>query len=152
MEAVRAKANRGKYNRDGQRYPSDLMDAERAYVEPLIPPAKHDGRRCEVDLREVVNDLLYVLGTGCQWQIVPKGLPLKRTLFSYFGLWDWDGTLGRLHEELNVKCRDAAGRQASSMATIIDSQSVKWAKKETLHRPMRARRSRARRGISLSIR
>ena len=149
------KANRGKYNRDGQRYPSDLTDAEWAYVEPLIPPAKHGGRRREVDIREVVNGLLYVLSTGCQWRAVPKDLPPKSTLFSYFDLWNWDGTLGRLHEELYVKCREAAGREASPTAAIIDSQSVKGAEKggvaSTRAGMMRGKRSRARSGISLSI-
>ena len=69
------KANRGKYNRDGMRYPSDLTDAEWALVEPLIPPAKHGGRKREIDMREVLNGLLYVLSTGCQWRAVPKDLP-----------------------------------------------------------------------------
>lgn len=123
------KANRGKYNRDGLRYPSDLTDAEWGLVEPLIPPAKRGGRRREVDVREVVNGLLYVLSTGCQWRAVPKDLPPKSTLFSYFDLWNWDGTLGRIHQELYVKCREAMGREASPTAAIIDSQSVKGAEK-----------------------
>src|SRR3546814_13061647 len=72
------KANRGKYIRDGLRYPSDLTDAEWGLVEPLIPPAKRGGRRREVDVREVLNGLLYVLSTGCQWRAVPKELPPKR--------------------------------------------------------------------------
>ena len=80
------KANRGKYNRDGLRYPSDLTDAEWALVEPLIPPAKRGGRKREVDVREVLNGLLYVLSTGCQWRVVPKDLPPKSTPFSYFDL------------------------------------------------------------------
>ncbi|WP_442873146.1 IS5 family transposase [Aurantimonas sp. A3-2-R12] len=123
------KANRGKYNRDGLRYPSDLTDAEWELVEPLIPPAKRGGRRREVNVREVLNGLLYVLSTGCQWRAVPKDLPPKSTLFSYFDLWNWDGTLGRLHEELYVKCREVMGREASPTAAIIDSQSVKSAEK-----------------------
>ncbi|MHA6646244.1 transposase, partial [Mesorhizobium sp. A623] len=75
------KANRGKYNRDGLRYPSDLTNAEWGLVEPLIPPAKRGGRRREVDVREVLNGLLYVLSTGCQWRAVPKDLPPRSTLF-----------------------------------------------------------------------
>lgn len=149
------KANRGKYSRDGLRYPSDLTDAEWALVEPLIPPAKHGGRRREVNVREVLNGLLYVLSTGCQWRAVPKDLPPKSTLFSYFDLWNWDGTLGRLHEELYVKCREAMGREASPTAAVIDSQSVKGAEKggvaSTRAGMMRGKRSRARNGISLSI-
>jgi transposase len=140
------KANRGKYNRDGLRYPSDLTDAEWALVEPLIPPAKRGGRRREVNVREVLNGLLYVLSTGCQWRAVPKDLPPKSTLFSYFDLWNWDGTLGRIHQELYVKCREAMGREASPTAAVIDSQSVKGAEKgglvSTRAGMMRGRRSR----------
>ena len=150
------KANRGKYNRDGLRYPSDLTDAEWGLVEPLIPPAKRGGRRREVDVREVVNGLLYVLSTGCQWRAVPKDLPPKSTLFSYFDLWNWDGTLGRIHQELYVKCREAMGREVSPTAAIIDSQSVKGAEKggrgSTQRAMTRAKRSRARSGISSSTR
>lgn len=150
------KANRGKYDRDGLRYPSDLTDGEWELVEPLIPPAKRGGRRREVDVREVLNGLLYVLSTGCQWRAVPKDLPPKSTLFSYFDLWNWDGTLGRIHQELYVKCREAMGREASPTAAIIDSQSVKGAEKggvaSTRAGMMRGRRSRVRNGISLSTR
>jgi transposase len=150
------KTNRGKYNRDGLRYPSDLTDEEWALVEPLIPPAKRGGRRREVNVREVLNGLLYVLSTGCQWRAVPKDLPPKSTLFSYFDLWNWDGTLGLIHQELYVKCREAMGREASPTAAIIDSQSVKSAEKggvaSTRAGMMRGKRSRARSGISLSIR
>lgn len=148
------KANRGKYNRDGLRYPSDLTDAEWELVQPLIPPAKRGGRRREVDVREVVNGLLYVLSTGCQWRAVPKDLPPKSTLFSYFDLWNWDGTLGRIHEQLYVKCRATAGREASPTAAIIDSQSIKSAEKggaaSTRAGMMRGKRSKARSAISLS--
>jgi transposase len=156
MEAMWTKANRGKYNRDGLRYPSDLTDAEWGLVEPLIPPAKRGGRRREVDAREVLNGLLYVLSTGCQWRAAPKDLPPKSTLFSYFDLWNWDGTLGRIHQELYVKCREAMGREASPTAAIIDSQSVKGAEKggvvSTRAGMMRGRRSKARSAISSSIR
>jgi transposase len=156
METMWTKTNRGKYNRDGLRYPSDLTDEEWALVEPLIPPAKRGGRRREVDVREVLNGLLYVLSTGCQWRAVPKDLPPKSTLFSYFDLWNWDGTLGRIHQELYVKCREAMGREASPTAAVIDSQSVKSAEKggvaSTRAGMMRGKRSRARSGIFSSIR
>ena len=128
------KATRGKYHRDGLRYPSDLTDAEWELVEPLIPPAKGGARKREVDVREVLNGLLYLLSRGChQWRAVPKDLPPKSTLFSYFDLWNWDGTLDRIHQELYVKCREAMAREASPTAAIIDSQSVKSAEKEALH-------------------
>ena len=63
-------ANRAHYERKGRRYPSDLTDAEWSYVAPLIPPAKRGGRRREVDVREVLNGIMYVLSTGCQWAYV----------------------------------------------------------------------------------
>ncbi len=73
--------NRGLYERKGARYPRDLSDAEWALIAPLIPPlippAKRGGRRREVDVREVMNGVLYVLETGCQWRALPKDLPPK---------------------------------------------------------------------------
>jgi len=148
--------NRGRYDRSKLRYPSDLTDEEWAQVEPLLPPAKRGGAKRTVNLREVVNGLLYVLSTGCQWRAIPQDLPPKSTVYDYFDLWDWDGTLNRIHWELYVKCREQAGREASPTAAIIDSQSVKSAEKggpaSTLAAMTRARRSRARSGISSSIR
>lgn len=67
--------NRTRYERDKLRYPSDLTDEEWSLIEPLIPPAKHGGRHRKVDPREIVNGLMYVLSTGCQWRYVPKDLP-----------------------------------------------------------------------------
>jgi transposase len=121
--------NRAKYNRDWLRYPSDLTDAEWAHVAPLIPPAKRGGRKRSVDIREVVNGIMYVLSTGCQWRYVPKDLPPRSTLFDYFDLWTWDGTLERIHHALYLQCREAMGREPSPTACIIDSQSVKSAEK-----------------------
>lgn len=128
------------------------MGADRAFD----PPAKRGGRRREVDVREVLDGLLYVLSTGCKLRAVPKDLPPKSTLFSYFDLWNWDGTLGRIHQELYVKCREAMGREASPTVAIIDSQSVKGAEKGgvglTRAGMMRARRSKAGNAVSSSIR
>lgn len=146
--------NRGRYDRSKLRYPSDLTDEEWAVVEPLIPAGKRGGGKRTVILREVVNGLMYVLSTGCQWRAVPKDLPPRSTLFGYFDLWNWDGTLGRIHAELYVKCREAMGREASPTAAVIDSQSVKGAEKgglaSTRAGMMRGKRSRGRSGISLS--
>jgi len=148
--------NRTRYDRSKLRYPSDLSDAEWALVEPLIPPGKRGGGKRTVLLREVVNGLMYILSTGCQWRAVPKDLPPKSTLFDYFDLWNWDGTLDRIHQELYVKCREAMGREASPTAAIIDSQSVKGAEKggprSTRAGMTRGKRSRARSGISSSTR
>jgi transposase len=121
--------NRYRYDRDKLRYPSDLTDAEWAYVVPLIPPAKRGGGKRTVNLREVVNGVMYVLSTGCQWRYIPKDLPPRSTVNGYFCLWNWDGTLERIHHALYVQCRESAGREASPTAAIIDSQSVKSAEK-----------------------
>ena len=67
--------NRSRYERRGLRYPSDMTDAEWALIAGMIPPAKRGGNARTVNLREVVNGLLYVLGTGCQWRAIPKDLP-----------------------------------------------------------------------------
>jgi len=72
---------------------------------------------------------MYILSTGCQWRAIPKDLPARSTLYDYFDLWSYDGTLERLHEALYVKCREQAGREASPTAAILDSQSVKSAEK-----------------------
>ena len=86
----------------------------------------------------------------------PKDLPPRSTLYDYFDLWSYDGTLDRLHEALYVKCREQAGRDASPTAAILDSQSVKSAEKggvaSTRMALMRARKSKARSGIFLSTR
>jgi transposase len=121
--------NRPRYNRDKLRYPSDLTNEEWGHVEPLIPPAKRGGRRREVDERELLNGLLYVLSTGCQWRYIPRDLPPRSTLFDYFQRWEYDGTLLKIHYELYQKCRELVDRQASPTACIIDSQSVKSAEK-----------------------
>src|SRR5208337_4599954 len=96
--------------RHGLRYPSDLTDAEWAVVEPMIPPAKRGGRPRDVNVREVLNAIFYVLSTD---------LPPKSTAHYYFMLWDWDGTLARIHHALYVATRERAGREASPSAAII---------------------------------
>jgi hypothetical protein len=75
--------NRGRYDRSKLRYPSDLTDDEWAHVELLIPPAKRGGNKRHVDVREVMNGIMYILSTGCQWRAVPKDLPPRSTLFDY---------------------------------------------------------------------
>ena len=113
--------NRGRYDRSKLRYPSDLTDEEWALVEPLISPAKRGGNRRTVSVRGVVNGLMYVLSSGCQWRAIPKDLPPRSTVYDYFDLWSWDGTLDRIHDALYARCREAASREASPTAAIIDS-------------------------------
>ena len=111
------------------RYPSDLTDAEWALIASFVPPARRGGRRREVDMRQVLNGVFYVLSTGCQWSALPKDLPPKSTVHDYFILLDRSGALERMHEALYVAAREREGRQASPTAAIIDSQSVKGAEK-----------------------
>ena len=80
-------------------------------------------------MREVMNGIMYILSTGCQWRAIPKDLPPRSTLYDYFDLWSWDGTLERIHHALFVECREREEREASPTAAIIDSQSVKSAEK-----------------------
>ncbi|HXZ22369.1 MAG TPA: IS5 family transposase [Pseudolabrys sp.] len=121
--------NRARYDRSKLRYPSDLTDDEWGLVEPLIPPGKTGGGKRTVIMREVVNGLMYILSTGCQWRAIPKDLPPKSSVYDYFDLWTYDGTLERIHYALYEHCRERAQREASPTAAIIDSQSVKSAEK-----------------------
>jgi transposase len=143
--------NRPRYNRDRLRYPSDVTDAEWSHIAPLIPPGKRGGGKRRVDLREVMNGIMYILSTGCQWRAIPKDLPARSTLYDYFDLWSWDGTLERIHHALYVECREQEERETSPTAAIIDSQSVKSAEKggRTSIRmaTMPEKRSRARNGM-----
>ena len=148
--------NRGRYDRSRLRYPSDLTDDEWSLVEPLIPPAKRGGNKRHVNLREVLNGLMYILSTGCQWRALPKDLPPRSVVLGVAALRLPDGTLDHIHHSLFVRCRETEGREASTTAAIIDSQSVKSAEKggRRLIRPVttRERKSKARSGTFLSIR
>jgi len=121
--------NRQRYDRSELRYPSDLTEEEWSHIEPLIPPAKRGGRKRTVDVQSVMNAVMYVLSTGCQWRALPKDFPCYSTVWSYFNLWSYDRTLERVHHELFVKCRELENHEASPTAAIIDSQSVKGAEK-----------------------
>jgi len=142
--------------RDGLRYPSDMTDAEWAIVEPMIPPARHGGRKRSVNVREVLNGIFYILWTGCQWKALPKDLPPKSTVHDYLELWNWDGTLERIHHTLYVAVREQEGHEASPTAAIVDSQTAKGTQKgrllSTLRATTRARRSRVASGTSWSTR
>src|SRR5262245_8796485 len=143
-------------DRSGLRYPSDLTDSEWAIVEPMIPPARHGGRKRSVSVREVLNGIFYILWTGCQWKALPKDLPPKSTVHDYLELWNWDGTLERIHHALYVAVREQEGREASPTTAIIDSQTAKGAQKgglgSILRATTRARRSKVASRTSLSTR
>ena len=89
--------NRPRYKRDHLRYPSDLTDDEWGLVGPLIPAGKRGGGKRRVDIREVMNGVMYVLSTGCQWRYLPKDLPPRSTVNRYFCDWSYEGTLDRIH-------------------------------------------------------
>ena len=121
--------NRPRYDRSKLRYPSDLTDEEWALIGPLIPPAKKGGNKRTVDVRAVVDGVMYILSTGCQWAALPKDLPPRSTVNDYLRCLNDDRTLDRIHHALYVQCRERAEREASPTAAIIDSQSVKSAEK-----------------------
>ena len=121
--------NRPKYDRSKLRYPSDLTDEEWSIIGPMIPLAKRGGNKRTVDERAVLNGVMYILSTGCQWAALPKDLPPRSTVNDYFCLWSYNGTLENIHHALYVKCREQAEREASPTACIIDSQSVESAEK-----------------------
>ena len=106
-------------------YPSDLTVDQWLVLEPMIPPEKHGGRHREVDMREIINAILYVLRTGCPWRHLPHDFPPWGTVHYYFWLWSNDGTWARIHDRLREMVRVEAGREAEPSAAIIDSQSVK---------------------------
>lgn len=115
---------RAQYRRDGLRYTSDLTDGEWAVIAPLMPARRHLGRPREVDLREVVNAILYIASSACQWRALPKDLPAYSTAQGYFYRWRDDGTWHEIVAELVVLARQALGRSDVASAGIIDSQSV----------------------------
>ena len=124
------------YDRKGLRYPTDLTDADWALARPFIDvPQRGSGQR-RVDLREGLNAVFYILGTGCQWRALPKDLPPRSTVHDYFVRWQCDGTLGRLHHALYEQARELAGKEASPTTAIVDSQSVKGAERGGV-RPIR---------------
>lgn len=121
--------NRSRYDRGQLRYPSDLTDDEWALIEPLIPAAKPGGNTRTVIVRNIVDGIMYILSTGCQWSALPKDLPPRSTVNDYMRRWADDRTLDRIHHALYLACREQAKRDASPTAAIIDSQSVKSAEK-----------------------
>ena len=112
-------------------YPSDLTEAEWALLAPLLERCRRDGRGRprQIERREVLNAIFYVLRTGCQWRYLPEGFPNWNTVYWYFARWTDDGTWERINDQLRRELRIQHGRDAEPSAAIIDSQSVKTTEK-----------------------
>src|SRR5918912_1659715 len=112
-----------------RRYPSDLRDREWALLAALLPVSAGYGRPRLVDLRGVINGILYVLWTGCQWRALPSEYPHWNTVYGYFRRWRQDGTWEWLHDQLRRQVRVASGRSPEPSAGSVDSQSVPTAER-----------------------
>jgi putative transposase len=119
------KTTRKQYRRDGLRYASDLTDAEWKLIVRLLPKPRRVGRPREVDLRVVLNAILYLLATGCQWRALPKDFPPFTTVQYYFYHWRDTQLWRRINRALLVRARRAVGRKPTPSAGVIDSQTVK---------------------------
>jgi putative transposase len=119
------KITREQYRRDGLRYASDMKDEEWKVLAPLLPKRRRVGRPREVDLRAVVNAILYILATSCQWRALPKDFPPRSTVQYYFYEWRDRRIWRPINRILVERVRRAAGRNAVPSAGVIDSQSVK---------------------------
>lgn len=110
-----------------KRYPSDLTDEQWELIEKLIPPACRGGRPRETNMREVVNAILYLTRSGCQWDMLPHDLPSKSTTYENFAAWRDNGVWQRMLDVLRGAIRhlEAPSEQIDPSAASIDSQTVK---------------------------
>jgi putative transposase len=108
-----------------QLYPTDLTDSQWVIIQELIPPAKPGGRRRSLDMRQVVNAILYVVVGGIQWRMLPKEYPKWQSVYSYFRAWKRSATWQRIHDTLRARERWRVGRHKQPTGGCLDSQSVK---------------------------
>jgi putative transposase len=108
-----------------KRYSSDLTDGEWHHVKRLIPKAKPGGRPRELNMREVLNSIFYLVRGGIPWEMLPKDFPKWKSVYHYFRLWRLQGIWKAIHDRLRTRLRRQLGRKPSPSAAIIDSQSVK---------------------------
>lgn len=108
------------------KYSSDLADRQWQSIRQLLPQRCRRGRR-PIDRRQIINAILYVVRTGCQWRMLPKNFPNWSTVYGIFWRWRKDGTWQRIHDRLREKVRKAAGKKATPTVAIVDSQSIRTA-------------------------
>jgi transposase len=106
-------------------YPTDLTDEQWAVLEPLLLGSIGPGRPTELDLRTVVNALLYKNRTSCQWRMLPSDFPHHSSVRYYFDKWRHNGTWERINDSLRQAVRVQLGRDSEPSIAVIDSQSVK---------------------------
>lgn len=106
-----------------QSYPSDIIDAQWALIEPLLP-VYPGGRPRTTNLRDVIDAIFYLVRTGCQWRYLPKDFPPRSTVWRYFDEWRHNGTLERIHDVLRRKVRTAEKPYSPRTSASVDSQSV----------------------------
>ncbi len=108
-----------------QLYPSDLTNRQWKHIKEHIPPPKTGGRPRELDMRLVLNAILYVVVGGIQWRMLPREYPKWKSVYHYFRQWRKDGTWERLHDTLRARLRQKLGKHKHPTAGCLDSQSVK---------------------------
>ena len=108
----------------GCQYSSALTNRQWQLIRQLLPPRARRGRR-PLDRRRVINAILYVVRTGCQWRMLPKDFPNWSTVYGIFWRWRNDGTWERIHDALREKVRRAVGKKSTPTVAIIDSQSIR---------------------------
>jgi transposase len=124
MHNMWTEITRAQYRRDELRYASDTRAAEWAQIAPLLPAPRRLGRPRQHDLRTIIDAILYLLWTGCQWRALPREFPPRSMVQGYFYRWRDDGTWQRIGAALVARARRAAGREPTPSAGIIDSQST----------------------------
>jgi len=119
-----------KYRKDtglhaGQIYETDLTDEEWAIVQPLLLKAEGSGKAQQIDFRRIVNAILYIARTGCQWRMLPKDFPKWQSVYYHFAKWRDDHTWERINDDLAAMVRVKAGKEPTPSMLLVDSQSVK---------------------------